>query len=168
MRVILNAYPIWSGVGGFLWKLISLFSISWMCLIWLNVHLFSWILVLKIILSLRDVMTCTLLHFPVIFWLEMYYKTCWTVVGSFLTIMRIQTLILFLSGDRLFHGLLFVDWYIYYMLWCSHHCDTIPMGVPIGVKLTLTSNISYFMKVWYERSIFNVGRVEVFVSSISS
>ena len=35
-------------------------------------------------------------------------------------------------------------------------------------KLTLTSNISSLVKGRSERSIFNVGRVEVFVPSISS
>ena len=42
------------------------------------------------------------------------------------------------------------------------------MGVPIGGKLTLNSTISYLMKGLSKRSNFNVGRVEVFVPSISS
>ena len=32
-----------------------------------------------------------------------------------------------------------------------------PIGVPFGVKVTVTSNISYFMKVGSDRSFFNVG-----------
>ena len=119
-------------------------------------------------LSLRSVVKFTLLHFPVSCWLEMGYITWWTVVGSFLTILSIQTFILFLAGNTWFHGLLFFDWEIYYMLWCSQYCDKIQMGVPLGEKLTLTSNISYLMKVWSERSVFNVGRVEVFVPSVIS
>ena len=42
------------------------------------------------------------------------------------------------------------------------------MGMPLGRKLTLTSNISYLMKELSKRSIFNVGGMEVFVPSISS
>ena len=42
------------------------------------------------------------------------------------------------------------------------------MGLRIGGKFTLTSNISSMIKGWYERWTFNVGRVEVFVPSISS
>ena len=40
------------------------------------------------------------------------------------------------------------------------------MGVPIGGKFASTSNILSLMKGWSERSIFNVGRVEVFVPII--
>ena len=42
------------------------------------------------------------------------------------------------------------------------------MGVPLGVKLTLPSNISSLIKVLSERSIFNVGRMEIFLPIISS
>ena len=42
------------------------------------------------------------------------------------------------------------------------------MGVPLGVKSTFPSNISSFKNGLSERSIFNVGRVEVFVPFISS
>ena len=103
-------------------------------MVWLNVHLFSWILVLTIFLSLWSVMTFSLLHFPVSWWLYMASKTCWNIVGSFLKILKIQTLVLFLSGCAWFHGLLFVDWDIYEMLWCSQYCATIPMGVPLREK----------------------------------
>ena len=54
------------------------------------------------------------------------------------------------------------------MLWCSQYCATMPMSVPTSRKLTLASNISYFMKGWSDRSILNVVRVEVFVTSTSS
>ena len=54
------------------------------------------------------------------------------------------------------------------MLWCSQYCVTIPMGVLLGENFTLTSNISYLIKGISERSIFNVGRVEIFVLSVSS
>ena len=168
MRGILNTSPILSGVTGFLGILISLFPMAFMCLIWLNMHLFYWILVLIMYLSLQAVMTCTMLHFTVICWLGMSYKTCCTVVDYYLPMMRIQTLVLFLSWNALFKGMLFVDWEIYDMLWCSQYCVTIQMGVPLGGKLKFTSNISSLMKGWYERSYFNVGRVEVFVPIISS
>ena len=120
------------------------------------------------VLFLRSVMTWTLLHFTVICWLGIASRTCWDALGYFLPIPRIQTLVLFLYGKEWFHGLLFFDWEIYDMLWCSHYCATIPIGVPPGGKLTWPSNISSLMKVWSERSIFNVGRMEVFVSSIIS
>ena len=57
----------------------------------------SLILALMMSLSLQAVMTCNLLYFPLIFQLEMASKTCWTVVGSFLPTLRIQTLVLFLA-----------------------------------------------------------------------
>ena len=138
-----------------------------MCLIWSNMHLFSWILVLIMSLYLRDVMTWTLLHFPVSCWLEMDYKTCWTVIGSFMPILRTQTLILFLSINKWFYAMLFANWEIYDMLWCSQCCVIIPMEVPLGGKSTLAWNISTLIKGWTVRSNFNVGRVKVFVTSIS-
>ena len=67
LRGLLFTSLIWSGVGGFVGRLI--FSPTyWMCMIWLNMHLSSWILVLKMFLSLRGVMTWTLLYFPVSCW----------------------------------------------------------------------------------------------------
>ena len=137
-----------------------------MCLIWLNMDLFSWRFVLGVFLSLQDVMTWTLLHFLVSFWIDIDYTTCFTGVGCFMLIFRIQTFVRFISGTAWFHGLLFVYWEIYGVLWCSQYCDMIPIVVPLGEKLIWTSNISSLMKGWSERSIFNVGRVEVFVPSI--
>ena len=129
------------------------FLISSMCLIWFNMYLFSWRLVLKISLSLQAVMTCTLLYFPVGCWLEMASKTCLTFVGSFLPMLRIQIFVLFLAINAWFHGLLFVDWKIYEMFWCSQYCATTTVGVPLCSKLILASNISSLMKWWYYGSI---------------
>ena len=42
------------------------------------------------------------------------------------------------------------------------------MVVTLGVKLTLASNIESLIKGLSERSNFNVGRVKIFVPSISS
>ena len=42
------------------------------------------------------------------------------------------------------------------------------IGVPLGGILTMTSNISYLVKGWSNRSISNVGRVEIFVPVIGS
>ena len=145
---ILTKSPIWSGVGGFVGRLIIMFPMAYMCLIWLNMHLFSWRLVLIMSLYLWDVMICTLLDFPVSCWCEMDSKTCWTAVVYIMPIMRIQTFVLFLSGKALLHGLLFFYWDMYDMLWCSKYCVTMPMIVPLDGKLTLTSNISYLMKGW--------------------
>ena len=68
-------------------------------------------------------------------------ETYWTVVDYFLPMLRIQTLVMFLSGNVYFPGLLFSDWEIYDILWCKKHFVTMPMGVPLGVKLTFISNI---------------------------
>ena len=155
------------GVGGFVGRLISFSPIDWMCLIWFDMHLFSWIFFLTIYLPLQAFMTFTLLHLLVSCWLDMDSKNCWTVVGSFMPMLRIQKLVLFLAGNEWFHGLLYFDWEIYDRLWCSQYCATMPMGVTLGGKLTLNSNISYLMQGWSERSVFNVRRVEVFVPSIS-
>ena len=138
LRGLLTKSPIWYGVAGSVVRLISLFLMACMCLIWLNMDLFYWRLVLTTSLSLQDVMKCTLLYFTISFWHDMSYKTCWTVVGSFLKILRIQTLFLSIAGNAWLHGILFVDREIYYMLWCSQYCDTMTMGVSLGDKFTLT------------------------------
>ena len=132
LRMLLNTSPILSGVGGFVGRLISLFPMSYMCLILLNMHLFSWRFVLIMPLSLQAVITRTLLYFPVGCWIEMDYKTCYDDVGYFLPMLGIQKNFLFLSGSEWFHGLLFSYWWIYYMLWCSHYCVIMPMGVSLG------------------------------------
>ena len=138
-----------------------------MCLVLLNIHIFSWRLVLMISLSLKVVMTCTLLRFPVSFWIDIYSKNVCAVVGSFMPIIRIQTLVLFIAVNLWFRGMWFSDWEMYDMLWWSQYCVTITMVVHLGGKFTLASNISYLIKGWSERSIFNIGRVEIFFPSIS-
>ena len=139
-----------------------------MCIILLNMNIVYRRLVLMIYLSLRAVMKCTLLNFPVCFWLDMASRTWCADVGYFLPMMSIQKVFLFIAVNAWFHGLLFSDWDMYDMLWCSQYCVVMPMGVPLGGKLTVHSNISYLIKGWSERSIFNVGRVEVFLPRISS
>ena len=168
MRGLLTTSPIWSGVGGFVGRLISLFQMAYMCMIWLNMNLFSWRLVLMVSLSLMVVMTCTLLRFPMSFLLEMDSKTCWTDFVSFLPMPRIQILVLFIDINVWFRGRLFYGWEMYDMLWCAQYCVIIPMGVPLGVKSTLPSKISSLINKLYERSFFNVVRVETFVPSIIS
>ena len=42
-------------------------------------------------------------------------KTCWDDVGSFPSMLSIKTLFLFLSGNVLFHGMLFYDLDMYDM-----------------------------------------------------
>ena len=39
--------------------------------------------------------------------------------------------------------------------------------VPLGGNFTVASNISYLMKGWYERSIFNIGREEIVVPVVN-
>ena len=99
--------------------LTSFFHISWIYLILFNIYLFSWILFLTMLLSLLYVMALTLLNFPIRCWLDIASRTCCTIFGYFLTIIRIQILVLFISSKAWFRGLLFVDWDIYDMLWCS-------------------------------------------------
>ena len=120
-------------------------------------HLFSWGLVLMMSLSLKVDITCTLLHFPLICLLDISSKTCCSDVGSFMQILRIQTFFLFLSRSTWFHGLLFSDWEIYDMLWCSHYYVVIQMVVPLGGKLTLTSNVLSLIKGLSGRSILMLG-----------
>ena len=122
-----------------------------MCLIWFNMHLFYWILVLMMSLYIRVVITCTLFYFNVSFWPEMAFKFFLTDVGSFLPILKIHPLVLFLAINPLFHWLLFSDWEMYDMFWCSNYFVTMTKVVHIGVKLTLASNISYLIKGWFEK-----------------
>ena len=148
MRELLTTSPIWFGAGSFVGRIISFSPMACMCLIWLNMYLLSWRLVLMISLSMRDVITCTLLQFTVSWWLDMDSKTCWGVVGYFLPMLSIQTLVLFLAGNSWLHGLLFYYLEMYEMLWCSQYCVTIIIGFILGGKLTLTSNISYLINGW--------------------
>ena len=145
-RGILTTSPIWYSFVGFVGRLISLLLMACMCLIWLNIHIFYWILVLMMSLSLQDMMICTLLHFPVNLLFDMDSKTCLTDVGYFMTMLRIQALVPFLYGNAWLRGLLFSDWDIYFMLWCSQYCVTIPMGVSLGgvvlVPLTTVTQLS--------------------------
>ena len=112
-------------------------------------------------------MTCTMMHFSVSCFLEMASKNYWTDVYSVLPMPKIQELVLFLAGNTWLHEMFFYL-YMYDVLWCSQYCVTIPMGLSLGGRLTLPSNISYFIKPCSEISIFNVVRVEIFVTSISS
>ena len=41
------------------------------------------------------------------------------------------------------------------------------MVVPLGGNFSVVSNISFLMKGWSERSIFCVGREEIFLQSIN-
>ena len=120
------------------------------------------------LLFVWDVMTWTMLHFPVISLLVISSRTCWSVVGYFLSMIMIHALVLFLAVKAWSKGLLFVDWDLYDILLFWHYCATIPIGVPLGGKLTVTLNISYLIEGLSERSIVNARRVEIFVPVISS
>ena len=53
------------------------------------------------------------------------------------------------------------------MLLCSQYWETIPMGFPLGGKVTVASDISYLVKGWYERSILvSEGKKYLFHSSM--
>ena len=77
----------------------------------LKMDLFSWIFSLKIFLSLRDVTTWILFNLPVICWLDMNSMTCCTVAGYYFPMIRIYTLVQFLSDNAWLHGILFFDKY---------------------------------------------------------
>ena len=139
-----------------------------MCLIWLNMHLFSWRLVLRMSLSLQVVMECNVFNIHMSFWIEMDSKTRWTDVGSFMQMLRIQKLVLFLAGNSWLHGILFYYWDIYDMLWCSQYCVIIPMGVPCWWKMNISLKYIIFDKGMIWEVNFNVERLEMFVPSIIS
>ena len=110
-------------------KCYSFFPIAWMCLFY-----WRWIGFLedflKIFFSIRYLMTRIMLHLPVICWFDMDSMTCCTVVVSFLIIIITHTLVLFIEGDVWFHGIFFIYWETYDMLWCSQYCSTIPTVLP--------------------------------------
>ena len=97
--------------------------IYWMCLIWLNIDLFYWIFVLTMFLYIRAVITWTLLHFPVSCWIDIASRTCWTVVGSFLPMLRIHKFVLFLAGKARFQGLFFLMGYIWHVAMFTVLCN---------------------------------------------
>ena len=109
-RGFLTTSPMLSGVGGFLVRLITLFRIALIYLIWLKMDMFSWIFVIKISLSLCAVITWTILHMSVRCWPDMVSMTCNTIVGYFLTMLIIHSLVIFIEDTARFHGVLFVDW----------------------------------------------------------
>ena len=143
---------ILSSVGGFAEEIVCLFIIAWMSLILFRIYLIAWRFVLEVFLSLRDLLKWTLLYFPVSCLLYIASRNIWAAVGSLFLILRIQPLVLFFAEKAGLHGLLFVDWEIYDMLWCSEYCAMIPTWVTPVSRLSLTSNISSLMKVWFERS----------------
>ena len=106
-RGILTTSPIWYGDGGFYGIIISLFSSSWMCLIWFNMDRFYQIFVIKILFSLCDAMTWIFLNLTVIYWAETVSMTCCADVVTFHTIIIIHALVLSLACDDWFHGVLF-------------------------------------------------------------
>ena len=54
------------------------------------------------------------------------------------------------------------------MLLCSQYWEIITMGFPLGRKVTVASDISSLVKGLYERSIFSVGREEIFLPFINA
>ena len=72
LRGIFIMSLMWSGVGGFVGKLIVFLPIACMCLIWLKMYLFYCRFFFKMLLSLWDVITLTLLYFPYLDILESF------------------------------------------------------------------------------------------------
>ena len=63
LRGLLTLSLIWSGIWGFVGRLIIFSPMASMCLILLNMGIFTWILVLTMYFSLRAVRTSNLLNF---------------------------------------------------------------------------------------------------------
>ena len=99
---------MWSGVGGFLGRLIGFFNIYLMSLTLLKMDLFSWIFFLNFFLTICGVMTWILLHMTVSCWLYMESTSCSTVVGFFHPMIRTHALVLFILVNTRLRGLLFV------------------------------------------------------------
>ena len=93
-------------------------------------------------------------EFPVILSLDMASKTCWTVVGYFLQMKRIQTWAIVCWLGDIWHVVMFT-------VLCYN-----ANGSAYWWEIDIDFKYSFLMKGWYERSIFNVVRVEVFVTRI--
>ena len=100
--------PMWYGAGGFFGRLIRLLLIACMYLIWLKFDIFYWRFFSQDNLSLRAVTTLTFLHLPAICWLDTASTNCCTVVIYCIPMMVIQTLVIFLAGNALFHVLFYL------------------------------------------------------------
>ena len=100
----------------FLVRLIRLFPIYLMCLILLKINLSYWWFFLKIFFSLCAIIRWIIFHLPVVYLLynstqrKESSMTCCNVVGSFLHMFMIHTLVIFLAGNTRFCGMLYVDW----------------------------------------------------------
>ena len=120
---------------------------------WIYIYFLEY-LFLKMFLSLRDVMTWTLFHFPVSCWLNIAFRICWTVVGYFIPIMRIQTLVLFLAGKELFHGIYiftrrYMTCYDVHSIVQRYSCEVLAWVVFFGIFLPsypLRSHLKYWQK----------------------
>ena len=66
--------------------------------------------VLTILFSLHAMMAWIILHLPVRCCLDMTSMTYFTVVSNFLIKIRIHVLVIFLTGNDLLHGIIFVEW----------------------------------------------------------
>ena len=84
------------------WKICNntkFFLVSSMCLIWLDIYMISWRFS-GMFLSLWAVLTWTLFHLRVSCWLDIFSRTCWTIVEYFLPTLMIHTLVLFLAVNN--------------------------------------------------------------------
>ena len=169
MRVILTTSTILYVFGCFVWGLIILLPMVCMCLIWLNMHIFSWRLVLIIFLSLRVVITCTLFYFSVSCWLDIAYRTCWNDVGFFSDNYEDPDIIpVSIWKFSILWAVIFWLKDVWHVVMLTVLCDN-NNGIYPCCKINIPFKyISFLIKRWSERSIFNGGRVEIFVPSIFS
>ena len=144
IRIILKTSLILYGAGWFVGWILIFFLL-------LECILFGWIWIcfledfLKIFLSLHSLMALFKLHLPFTCWLDMYSMDFWLAVVSFITIIRIHTLVLFISGNARFCGI--------FLIIGRHrtYCGAHNIRQKYQWKFTVASNVSYFMEGWSER-----------------
>ena len=112
-------------------------------------------------------MVWIIMNLTAICWLEMDSMTCGNVVGYFIPMAIIHTLVIFIAGKSRFHGILFVDWDTYDTLWCSEYWSTIKIGLPLGVKNDSNLRYTIFYKGLFWEINFSVGGAEKIVPFIN-
>ena len=120
------------------------------------------------LMSMRAVMKWTLFHFLVSSWLHIDYKTRWTIVGSFLSMMRIQKLVIFFAQEGR------ISWAVIHLLGNISH---VIMFIVLCYNTNRSTswweiNMDFKHIIFYKGMIwevnFNVGKLEVFLPSMSS
>ena len=107
LRENFTTSPMWSGVKRYAGRLISLFQIACMCLILLNIDIFLGGFS-SIYFTPFRLWWCGPCY--ILLYIFDWRQTCCSVVGYFIPIMRIQTLVVFIIYNDMFRGILLFDW----------------------------------------------------------